>query len=357
MSLLADNKDPAAGDFSNSCEQVAAYIPTNSYTIHRNYLAEHTPPVDPVALATVRSNLLESFNSGSYLIFYFGHGNADILADEGFLKLAASAAGEIDIDSLTNALTAPVFCAMTCAFADFGAPGTERLGEGLVARAHGGASALWGSVSETYNFASQALAEHLAESIFEQQTIRLGDAILESCTQYETSGMLPYVLDVTCLLGDPAQAMASPGFSFGSWQSLVFTPEQIADPQISGPLADPDGDGIVNLVEFSNNGNPTNAAPIAEFEAWMERVDAGGGQTNDYANASFRQRIVREGIETFIESCTNLLSQTWTSGPGTTTPSSIIPVDDLLEEVVVRVHPELTTNRQTFIRLKVRLTD
>jgi hypothetical protein len=47
------------------------------------------------------------------------------------------------------------------------------------------------------------------------------------------------------------------GESFGAWQRLYFSPAQIAAAMVSGPLADLDGDGIENLLEFALNLDPT----------------------------------------------------------------------------------------------------
>lgn len=44
--------------------------------------------------------------------------------------------------------------------------------------------------------------------------------------------------------------------SFSAWQRLYFTPAQIAVPEESGPMADFDGDGIGNLMEFALNLDP-----------------------------------------------------------------------------------------------------
>ncbi|MEI7957305.1 MAG: hypothetical protein WCJ66_19245, partial [Verrucomicrobiota bacterium] len=45
--------------------------------------------------------------------------------------------------------------------------------------------------------------------------------------------------------------------NFSAWQRLYFTPAQIAEPAITGPMADFDGDGISNLLEFALNLDPT----------------------------------------------------------------------------------------------------
>jgi hypothetical protein len=45
--------------------------------------------------------------------------------------------------------------------------------------------------------------------------------------------------------------------SFGAWRRLYFSPAQVADAAVSGPLADLDGDGIENLMEFALNLDPS----------------------------------------------------------------------------------------------------
>jgi hypothetical protein len=44
--------------------------------------------------------------------------------------------------------------------------------------------------------------------------------------------------------------------NFAAWQKLYFTPSQIAAPLQSAPLADFDGDGIVNLLEYAFHLDP-----------------------------------------------------------------------------------------------------
>ncbi len=55
--------------------------------------------------------------------------------------------------------------------------------------------------------------------------------------------------------GTPGLAGAT-GLGFGGWQSLHFDAAGLADPDISGPLADPDRDGLVNVVEYSAKRPP-----------------------------------------------------------------------------------------------------
>lgn len=43
---------------------------------------------------------------------------------------------------------------------------------------------------------------------------------------------------------------------FDEWRYNHFTTDELKDHEISGPMADPDGDGLVNLFEFFFGGNP-----------------------------------------------------------------------------------------------------
>lgn len=53
------------------------------------------------------------------------------------------------------------------------------------------------------------------------------------------------------------EAGTIPNEGYSAWQTLYFSPSQIATPAATGPLADFDGDGIANLLEFALNLDPT----------------------------------------------------------------------------------------------------
>src|SRR5205807_428621 len=54
-----------------------------------------------------------------------------------------------------------------------------------------------------------------------------------------------------------------PFATYESWRSYWFTPSEAADPNISGPAVDIDGDGRPNLLEYALNVNPKKADAAA----------------------------------------------------------------------------------------------
>ena len=90
------------------------------------------------------------------------------------------------------------------------------------------------------------------------------------------------------------------------WQS--FTPEELEDPLIAGPLSDPDGDGFVNLIEFATNSNPTQAGSIPFYS-----VEA------DQTSVTFSFRKVSElelsGYRLNWEMSPDFKNNSWTTDP------------------------------------------
>jgi len=85
--------------------------------------------------------------------------------------------------------------------------------------------------------------------------------------------------------------------SYTAWRGIAFSPLQAVDPLISGPGADPDGDGFANLAEFAFGGDPLvpDASLIAprlerSGNSWLftvrQRTDASGLTITPVATAS-----------------------------------------------------------------------
>jgi hypothetical protein len=89
---------------------------------------------------------------------------------------------------------------------------------------------------------------------------------------------------IVTLLADTNYAVVSPSSATvtihdppkDAWKFAHFSPSQLADPNISGDLADPDHDGRANLLEYALGGNPLAADsssldPAFNFDAATPR--------------------------------------------------------------------------------------
>ena len=74
------------------------------------------------------------------------------------------------------------------------------------------------------------------------------------------------------------------GINFTAWLGDYFSPAEIGNPLVTGPLANPEGDGMTNLTEYAArlnprriSQNPVKTAPLAgggiRF-TWERRADA-----------------------------------------------------------------------------------
>jgi hypothetical protein len=56
-----------------------------------------------------------------------------------------------------------------------------------------------------------------------------------------------------------------PAENFAHWQYRHFSEEELADPNVSGPDQDPDGDEMGNLLDFAVDGNPRGGDPALQL--------------------------------------------------------------------------------------------
>ncbi|MFM1558003.1 MAG: CotH kinase family protein [Roseibacillus sp.] len=87
--------------------------------------------------------------------------------------------------------------------------------------------------------------------------------------------------------GTPGYASVAFGQDYSIWQEAHFTPAELGDSAISGPIVDLDNDGLANLVEYALNLDPkvfdnSSKVPFASvvggklaltFDRWKKAVD------------------------------------------------------------------------------------
>ena len=84
--------------------------------------------------------------------------------------------------------------------------------------------------------------------------------------------------------GTPANL--APPATFAIWLDGHFNSTELLDPLITGPIADPDGDGLMNLIEFAV-GTVPNDPGSGNVSALPTYTVTPGPDTLDHLNASF----------------------------------------------------------------------
>jgi hypothetical protein len=132
------------------------------------------------------------------------------------------------------------------------------------------------------------------------------------------------------------------------WQASNFTSAELTNPAISGDTADPDGDGIPNLMEYAFGLNPKVANPNGMPVVGVQKL----GGTNSYLVISYKEVLYDTDISYTVQVSSDLI--TWNSGPGFTAPIGR-PIDngDGTETWTVQDMTPSNGSTTRFIRLKI----
>ncbi len=135
-----------------------------------------------------------------------------------------------------------------------------------------------------------------------------------------------------------------PAAGYSTWASTQFSAPQLADPLISGPLADPDQDGLVNLLESVFNlsplaaGNPILASGTGT--AGLPNISTIGSGPATRLRIEYIRR--KSGYTSTAEVSASLID----GGSGGWTAPTGIPVVTSIDTVWERVTVEDTTTGQ-----------
>ncbi len=131
---------------------------------------------------------------------------------------------------------------------------------------------------------------------------------------------------------------------YDTWKSANFSPTQLADPLVSGDDADPDKDGLVNLVEFALGGDPF------AFTAGPEVGTTTIGPDR-YLTLTYTRRT-DGSVSVAPESSSSLGG--WDDTPAQFVTVSTTPAGTDLEEVVIRFSNPIPAS-PNFLRLSILL--
>lgn len=139
---------------------------------------------------------------------------------------------------------------------------------------------------------------------------------------------------------------ASPA-TFADWQNALFAADVRDDPKISGPLADPDGDGVKNLMEYALGLDPWTASRVGLPEVEVIEIE---GEL--YLALRFIRRPELEDIEYRV-----VAGDDWVSPAMAAEKVRASPAEGGGEEVIYRHPRPHRTAARGFLQLEVTVRE
>jgi len=184
--FVADNAD-LAGDFEANVHDVAAsFLPGRSELLLLRDLG-----------AEARPRIRAALDLGLAYLDYVGHGGAAVWASENVWN-------SWDAASLQAQSRQPLLLTMNCLNGYFVAPSFDSLAESLVKAEGRGAIAAISPSGLSLDAPAHQYHRALLAALTSGRHARLGDAILAAQRAYAESGLMPELISIYHLLGDPA---------------------------------------------------------------------------------------------------------------------------------------------------------
>jgi hypothetical protein len=134
--------------------------------------------------------------------------------------------------------------------------------------------------------------------------------------------------------------------TFAEWQPGFFSPAEISDPNIAGPSADPDADGLPNVMEFASGANPRVSDGQNVIGVSLENE----GNAGPFLTLRYRRRAGVQGLQ--FHGDTAATPDAWILD-GAISVGSPVNNGDGTETVKLRDTVESSAAGQRFIRLRI----
>ena len=185
--LVADDPD-LGGDFETDIQDIAL-----SYLAGRNFELLLLRELGAGARPAIR----DALDSGLSLLSYVGHGGAAVWASENVWN-------SWDAESLQAQSQQPLLLTFNCLNGYFVAPAFNSLAESLLKAEGAGAIAAFSPSGLSLDGPAHQYHRALMAEITGGRQARLGDAVMAAQKAYAQTGLMPELLQVYHLLGDPA---------------------------------------------------------------------------------------------------------------------------------------------------------
>jgi hypothetical protein len=184
--LVADNPDKA-GDFEANVQDIA-----------ESYFGQRSPKLLLLRQlgSGLRDAIRDAFDEGASYVSYVGHGATAVWASENVWN-------SWDVASLQAQSEQPVMVTMNCLNGYFVAADFDSLSEAYVKAQGRGTIAAFSPSGLSLDSPAHVLHRALTEELVRGGHERLGDAVVAAQAVYAKTGLMPELLSVYQLLGDP----------------------------------------------------------------------------------------------------------------------------------------------------------
>ena len=193
-------------------------------------------------------------------------------------------------------------------------------------------------------------ASRLNSSTFDLMEGVTGQNGTDYAAMYETDRFSLTAAVAAPPAADALAAIVPPGdATYEQWHLAAFGPEHLEDETICGELADPDADGICNLLEYAFGGDPLRPSP----PDILPRVATDLVDGNGVLSVSHLRRKSSD-LRYIAETSTDL--QAWTTGPGEVDEmfvTELSPPSPNFERVTLRRVVERDSAPRAFLRVRV----
>jgi hypothetical protein len=186
--LVADDPD-LAGDFEADVEDVRASLLSGRET--------QVLKLREIGAPAMKGAIKDAFDTGASLVSYVGHGGSAAWASETVWT-------SWDAPSLLAQSRQPLLVTMNCLNGYFIANSFDSLSESLVKAEGRGAIAAFSPSGLSLDHPAHQYHKALMAEVTAGDHARLGDAVLAAQAAYARTGLMPELLAVYHLLGDPA---------------------------------------------------------------------------------------------------------------------------------------------------------
>jgi type VI protein secretion system component Hcp len=138
---------------------------------------------------------------------------------------------------------------------------------------------------------------------------------------------------------------------FNQWRERWFSAAQLADPLVSGPLGDPDHDGVANLLEYGVGANPNDPQDGPGLVEFIQQEFEG----TDYPALRFKRlkASLDPALLISVEIATDAFK--WRTEPGDVVVVSSLPFDEARDQVIIRSALPLASASRQLLRLRFSL--